>query len=315
MNVELVLNEISCAPAPTLRDAQARLSQLIQVVRTGVKHGCFRSLRSSIDINSLVLFPDYPISRWRNDEDVDLETRRYFRLITSKYPIDADSPGLADKLQIMDFKLCADACTGLGVALMLDGLAVSLSGNAAWECTTVQIQQYWLDGDDLLEEAVVVNHASQASHVEEHAIWLSERNKPKVKSGTELLKLAPALFPRIRFCGGAENQIAALAAGNPYLAQLLKKIEGFAIVAATWEQGAFPLKDLPFLTSPETKVTLEKYSRERTFLCPDGEKRVFDLHARLTPGAWRLHFYPDPNSRTVWIAYVGPKLSTSSYVM
>jgi hypothetical protein len=37
--------------------------------------------------------------------------------------------------------------------------------------------------------------------------------------------------------------------------------------------------------NPESAVTLQQVASERTFLCPDGTKRVFSWRLRLTPGA------------------------------
>jgi hypothetical protein len=36
--------------------------------------------------------------------------------------------------------------------------------------------------------------------------------------------------------------------------------------------------------------------------------RVFDLHARFTPGAGRIHFRLDPTAQKFVIAYIGKKL-------
>jgi len=68
-----------------------------------------------------------------------------------------------------------------------------------------------------------------------------------------------------------------------------------------------------FKVSPESSMTLEMYGRERTFRCPDGQKRLFSWHLRLTPHAWRIHFYPDEQTKTLIIGYIGHHLPTVRY--
>ena len=62
--------------------------------------------------------------------------------------------------------------------------------------------------------------------------------------------------------------------------------------------------------TPESPATLEMYGLERTFHCHDGVLRVFSWHVRVTPGAWRLYFYPLPGEHKFIIGYIGSHLST-----
>ncbi|EDX71170.1 hypothetical protein MC7420_2731 [Coleofasciculus chthonoplastes PCC 7420] len=45
-----------------------------------------------------------------------------------------------------------------------------------------------------------------------------------------------------------------------------------------------------------------------TFICPDGNERIFSLHVRMTPGAWRLHFSVDLEPGKIIIGYIGSKI-------
>ena len=51
----------------------------------------------------------------------------------------------------------------------------------------------------------------------------------------------------------------------------------------------------------------------RTFLCPDGEERLFSWHVRYTPGAGRIHFLPLGPREGCLIGYIGHKLPTVKY--
>jgi hypothetical protein len=59
-----------------------------------------------------------------------------------------------------------------------------------------------------------------------------------------------------------------------------------------------------------SKVTPEGATRKRqwTFKDDSGVERLFDLHARFTPGAGRIHFCLVPETeRRMLIAYIGLK--------
>jgi hypothetical protein len=60
----------------------------------------------------------------------------------------------------------------------------------------------------------------------------------------------------------------------------------------------------------ESLPTLNMYSNERTFRCPDGEHRLFDWH--LKRGDTRIHFIDFPEPKRILAAYVGPHLRISS---
>ncbi|MCI0528399.1 MAG: hypothetical protein L0Y56_13245, partial [Nitrospira sp.] len=64
--------------------------------------------------------------------------------------------------------------------------------------------------------------------------------------------------------------------------------------------------------SPESQATLQQFGRERTFRSPDGEERIFSWHVRLTPGSWRIYFFPEEAGKMI-VGYIGPHLPTVSY--
>jgi hypothetical protein len=71
-----------------------------------------------------------------------------------------------------------------------------------------------------------------------------------------------------------------------------------------------PRRTLPFdLGEPRSLVELTVFPLF-IFTDLDGENRCFDLHARFTPGAGRIHFRlaPDDAGPRLVIAHVGHKL-------
>ena len=95
--------------------------------------------------------------------------------------------------------------------------------------------------------------------------------------------------------------------GNPLLRQVVKRLFALEHYCQNWlPDTAFDKNQLPNAT-PESQTRLQKYETEFTFLCPDGKERLFSWHMKLTPDAWRIHFYPEKLGEII-IGYIGEKL-------
>ena len=91
MDLEMVLNELSLkTPASDIYTARQLMSGLIETLRQATANGVKRILRTSNEINSLELAPNYHIYQWRNDPEVDREESRFFRTLVTKAPFWTD---------------------------------------------------------------------------------------------------------------------------------------------------------------------------------------------------------------------------------
>ena len=138
------------------------------------------------------------------------------------------------------------------------------------------------------------------------------RNDHEVDSGSDLWKRREELFPSLQFCETAGEQIQALPSGNPMLRPIMKRLSEFENFCKNWHEGPFDPQEITGRVTLESQVTLERFGQERTFRCPDGNERIFSWHARLTPGAWRVYFYPLEDKRQLIIGYFGSHLQTVS---
>ncbi len=67
------------------------MADFLETARLAIKSGIRSVIRTSDDLSYLLLAPDYPLVRWRNDEEVDRDMRRFFKtLINLKGTKDAD---------------------------------------------------------------------------------------------------------------------------------------------------------------------------------------------------------------------------------
>jgi hypothetical protein len=311
MDLEMVLNELSLqTPAADIPTARQRMSDLISTVQQATKRGIKKILRTHRDVNTIELAPEYPVARWRNDGEVDLESRRFFRTLTAKAPFWTDVPEeIKNDFDLSEVLHQEEQAIGLGFALVSDALAVSLNSEARWDCSRLELEVTRLDdSEELIDERVEIVHASRSNHVGEHADWIKERIRIAVRDGVELWNRKDELFPKLIFCDSVGEQLQSLSTGNPMLRQVVKRLSELEECCKNWTVGAFDLDSLPSKASPESDSRLKRLKQELTFKCPDGENRTFSLHLRMTPAHWRLHFSAELGTGKIIIGYIGPKL-------
>ena len=305
----MVLNELSLrSPANDIPTAQQWMLDLISTINVAAGHGVKKIIHINRDLFDVVLAPDYPIARWLNDSQVDKDTRRFFRSLTTKLSFIADLP---------EFWYQEDQANGLGFAFQYELLAVSLRSELHWRSSRLKLEIRYpeLDeNDQLVTEQVEVIHASHNDHVLEHANWIKNRIQTEVQTtiadGLNLWSRKRELFPNLQFCESVGTQLQELLHGNLMLQPIVRRLLELERFCKDWQGGPFNHENLPCIVTPDSAVTLSMYGRERTFLCPDGERRIFTWHVRLTPNAWRLYFHPEEETRQLIIGYIGPHLPT-----
>ena len=140
-----------------------------------------------------------------------------------------------------------------------------------------------------------------------------ERLKTSVVNGDDLWNQKEELFPNLIFCDHVAKQIFPLQNGDPVFRQIVKRFFELQNYCSAWREGPFLPDQLPFKATVESKPTMQKYRRERTFTCPGGNEITFTWHGRMTPGAWRIYFDPSIDPGMMHIGYIGQKLPTVKY--
>lgn len=309
----MVLNELSLRTlAPDIPTARQWMSVFIQTLQEATRSGVKRVVRTQYNINSIQLAPKYPLAKWRNDLQVDRDEQRFFRSLTTKAPFWTDvAEDIKSKFDLSDILYRGNAAPGLGFALVSDSLAVSLLSDPMWDYSSLTLEIIQLDEEaDLIEEQVKVFHASQGRHIQTHINWIQNRIRTSVKDGEDLWQRRDELFPYLKFCQAVEPQISNLCSGDPMLAQVKKRLFELEEAAKNWKENGFNLDTLPSKATPESdsRLKLTKIKNKLTIQCPDCQSRLFNLHLRMTPGHWRLYFFPSTSSRTIFIGYIGQKI-------
>ncbi len=315
MDLEMVFNELSIdTPAENIHEARQWMAGFINTIRSASVAGVNRVLRTHIDVNNTLLTLEYPLARWRNDGDVDLEARRYFRSLISQYPPLDDLPEIKNDMLAQDFFYQDRRSYGFGIAYLLENLSISLPSSEDWEVHMIDIQTQLLDDiEDLVSQSVQIPHASNSFHIDELAGWIENRLKAGVQNGEDLWNRREELFSNLIFCNHVAKQILTLQPGDPLFRQLVKRLFELQTYCSAWNEGAFAPDQLPFKATVESESTMQQYSKERTFNCHGENEITFTWHGRMTPGAWRIYFDPTIGPGMMLIGYIGPKLPSVKY--
>jgi hypothetical protein len=313
MGKELILNELSVREAPSLYSAREQMARLIATLSAATRAGASRSLRTHALIDSLLIAKDYSIAHWRNDPAVEREQRSFLRTMLSKSPfLRAEDGEALERSTRSDVFFEGRAAIGLRAALLLEALPVSLQSEPCWKESRLSVTCLSLDEDtEIWEEVEQVRHASQAEHVDEHVDWLAGPLVP-IHGGHDLWLRRGELFPALVFCASVEQQLVEIASGHPLIRQIYRCLSELDRYFRS-SGNTFDPSQIPMQITPESSATLEKYEAEHSFICPDGIRRVFSWHGRLTPGAWRIFFLPEPELRRATIGYIGKKLPNIKY--
>jgi hypothetical protein len=308
MDIQLVFNEL-CLLNLEDNEYKARelMSNFIQTLREALEQGIQQQLLSHNSFHNINLASNYPISKWLNDPNVD-QVEQDFILSMQFF----ESDEIFDQDQESELLY---ACTdynnepkGFVYAYRLKALSVSLKTHQLWENSVIHLLQIINNEDgELLEEIIEVRHASSINHVIEHQTWIKSRLQDNIDNGLDLWNKRKKIFPHLEFCDSVEKQLQNIKNSHPIFQAIIKKLTEVENASKNWTSGNFDLNSLPSKATPESESRLQKFEQELTFQCPDGKKRLFSLHIRMTPGAWRLYFYPLKPTE-IMIGYIDIKI-------
>jgi len=179
MPVEVVLNDISL-PTP-VKDKGAAISlmtELIGVLSTAWKYG-IRTLRTEDNFYDLLLADDYPVASWLNDNRVEREEQSFMRRqLDIKTPLLAGvATNIQDEDALSEFRYQGVKARALGIAYLIDALAVSFLSDYKWDMDTLDIEIDSLDEvtEELITRTESIIHASRREHILKHTPEIQNR--------------------------------------------------------------------------------------------------------------------------------------------
>ena len=304
MDKPLYLNECSFQiPVDSEQEAKRLFGHLYDLLRYLDRRVRGLSLVAHQRLTDLTIGP-YPAAIWFGG---DRERVQRIKLISSRAPFNVDFRVAMEKLQgDLEFRHEGQEVVGLGLASWHDSLAVSVD-REPWRKAELALRRVLVaEGPEggLIEreEDAICRHATTEQHVEHHATWIDAEPVTLPRTPDELWQYAGKWYPNIAFHPRVRAQLVDFGAASPAFSQVVEKLSALQNALCDWNGGGVP--------DWGVYVTGEYSGREKLcwFEDLDGERRLFEQHARFTPGQGRIHFRVDgPNQRIV-VAYIGRKL-------
>lgn len=307
MALLLFLNELSCASDARPQDVNVAMADFVDLLRD-VSEWRSTALWTQNPLTDSELARGYTYRQWAGDGR-NRDRHRYLLAKRSRAPFrDAlpeteifDSCECSHGGELVEGLLAAHLCAGLGVSL-----ALAPRWSAGWlELRVSQLVENEDGNLVLLQGTHQVRHCATKADAAEHEGWARLTGLLELADPLLLWTARSEHFPNLQFLPRVEKDLNRL--NRVWFAAVRQLLADLQASVADWDPARSPF---PEWSAPH--ITPESESRKKEglsdFVDLDGVKRPFDLHARMTPGAGRLHFRLVPEDRALRIAYVGPKL-------
>ena len=255
--------------------------------------------------DELELAQGYYVNQWIGASPRNHDLWQFIRRMQNRSPYSAVlPPGAAEGAQ---YSIDGVEAAGLGAAHLMDGLLVSLGIGSTWETPWIEASCDQLDDDggDIINCEVAVRHAASRDHAKLHEEWITQSGLSVLRLGAEIWDARTDLYPHLQFLPRVEDDLRELI--PEWVIPAASRLSSLNEKVGQWDPKRRHAPDWD--GNWDGRVTPEAEQRKR--LCwfddLDGEKRLFDLHARFRPHQGRVHLRLVPEQSVARIAYIGLK--------
>ncbi|VFM99270.1 MAG: hypothetical protein BECKG1743D_GA0114223_104081 [Candidatus Kentron sp. G] len=323
MNNRLVFNHHSL-PFPSAAQADAAIPAFLRLALKA-RHSGFSVVLVDERIDAswfrIKLSEGYFWQDWHNRySDGNSDSILAFRDITTRQPLfTAD-----EKKRITLFEVhlpdSSEPLIALQAANHHEAPLLSFPTRLPWtQSPVVAIMERLTDDEEMESIRIEIHNLYDSGDPGNLAVLetMRQEQSDNIRRGRELHANLDNLYPALGFCSKSRRQLASWSQAPT----LLKKVkEAFSVLndlSEDWEKENMAgythqqLRQSGMDVSSESDSVAQnsKLRRHREFRLPTGEKVFFENHVKL--GDYRIHFYPDPGARKIFIGYVGPHLPTA----
>jgi hypothetical protein len=252
-----------------------------------------------------------------NNDDQNKDVIRAFRSILTKQPL-FDEAEIGEGLNI--FEVTIDNCeySALQAAAWNEAPITSFPTRSPWNRSPLTVSIRTIDENEELcdETKDIHNFYSLATFLEEEPHLIELRNS-LIQNAQELFIKRNELFPNIVFCGKVIEQLNGWSAPMNIFKQVKESLTALNIFCENWKNNNYQAYSTDNLRQSglnrqvsgesETVHNNPELRALREFYLPDGNKKMFENHIKLSEG-FRIHFYPEISSKKIFIAYIGKHL-------
>ncbi len=251
-----------------------------------------------------------------NTENKDLI--RAFRSIATRQPL-FSVDNIGDDPDLFEVRLKGDdSYSALRAAVWYNAPVTSFPTRNPWNTSPLEVEANLIKPDTTLTSWLcrIRNFYSIAAFKDAKEEILKKRNLG-IQTAKQLYEKRKDLYPFICFCGKTEQQLSYWSYSAAMFDQVKESLTALNLFCEKWHDGQFSVytndhliaAGLNHKVSGESKSVLSNQAlrREREFWLPTGNKKVFENHIKLSNG-FRIHFFPDNESKTIFVGYIGPHL-------
>ncbi|MGY4710951.1 hypothetical protein ACXDF8_15545 [Mycolicibacterium sp. CBM1] len=240
---------------------------------------------------------DSILNRLNRDE------KEQFLLMLNRCPSGWSSPENWPGKSDIEARIGGKSSSGAAMAIARKSGLAGLGATASLRSPvlTAEVSEIDLNTGEIREHCVALQHwYDTATALDFHDRRLVEL-QGLVENAEDIWQFRSIIYPRLRFLRGCRDQLYAV---EPLaLKQVADRLRELNESATGWEAGT----PAPVWKS---KVTPEYAGREKfcRFLDDSGNVNIYEMHARFTPGAGRIHFRLLYQEGMIEIAHIGKKL-------
>lgn len=307
MALLLFLNELSCASDARPEEVNVAMAGFVDLLRH-VSEWRSTALWTQNPITDSELARGYTYGQWAGDGR-NRDRHRYLLAKRSRAPFRDALPENNEAFDSCECTHGGERAEGLLAAHLCAGLGVSLALAPKWSAGWLElhVSQLVEDGDGelaLLQSTHRVRHCATEADAAEHEEWARSTGLLELADPNSLWAARSEYFPDLQFLPRVEKDLNHL--NRAWFAAVRQLLADLQASVADWDPARSPF---PHWRTPH--ITPDSESRKKEGLSDftdlDGVRRSFDLHARMTPGAGRLHFRLVPEDHALRIAYIGLK--------
>ncbi len=326
MTLALVFNDASL-PYDEVKDAELAVLKFIKTVLACRKYGFDLVLIDTVADKSwfsIELAQKYYWRNWfdwANTQGELKESVRAFRSLQTRQPmlLPEEHSNLINSLEV-GLKGESNGLATLQAAYCYQTFLIGFPTKLPWNQFLIDIWVLTLqeDGSSTENESELKNLFDNGSLLEHENELKAIRNE-RLKVGGDIWENREMFFPNITLL---DNSIGGQLRGWTHRPDILNKAKHAMLImnefVQSWKEGKYKdyrheyFKDfrLSSEVSGESKSVNDdpKKKAEREFWLPTGRKVYCENHVKLQDG-FRLHFYPDSEEKTIYVAYLGPHLT------
>ncbi len=323
MRAPLIFNDLSIQKAATQRIAQDWFSEMIKTIADLIDEDvCEKTLHSKINLYDIDLIKNnYGFQEWLDEIHInDRELFEFALQLSIQSPAYAclkSQQALNDEYFRSEFNLTGTniKCEALGVALLSDGIAISLPSSEEWRGDSIDIEQFLYDETDENLDSPNrsfhhVRHASQANHVDNVIQHWRHELLGQITNTQKLLDYWNTVFPNLD--KSQENLLQDLQ-GETFKS-VVSRLWALNNTCKEWESNNTNQPSYPMHARPESKQTMQIkiLADKRLSTCPKQGLKHFEMHCDIQPSGFRLYWLENQQQKRITIGYIGPHLPTAN---